>query len=121
MARARAMLEDAAQGELDLGLAAVERRHPLAPAAAEKALFGSSSSSSTIGSIVSVMSLPSRQATLGVSGQTGTYTVGQTPIRKLVRALRPLRSATIAINGATQTFAPRIDDNLEPVLKSLRG
>ena len=32
MARARAMLEDAAQGELDLGLASLERRHALVPA-----------------------------------------------------------------------------------------
>ena len=42
-------------------------------------------------------------------------------IKKLVRALRPLRSATLAINGATQTFNPRIPDDLEPVLKALRG
>ncbi len=29
-------------------------------------------------------------------------------IRKVCRQLRPLRSATIAINGATQTFPPAI-------------
>ena len=42
-------------------------------------------------------------------------------IKKLVRSLRPLRSATLAINDATQTFPPQIPDHLEPVLKTLRG
>lgn len=39
MARARAMLEDAAQGELDLGLTSLERRHALVPAGRDPALF----------------------------------------------------------------------------------
>jgi hypothetical protein len=42
-------------------------------------------------------------------------------IRKIVRSLRPLRSATIAINGAQQTFPPQIPADLEPVVTALRG
>jgi hypothetical protein len=39
MARAQGMLDDAAQGELDLGLAEVRRRHRLAPSPPDPALF----------------------------------------------------------------------------------
>jgi hypothetical protein len=39
MARAQGMLDDAAQGELDLGLAEVQRRHRLAPSPPDLALF----------------------------------------------------------------------------------
>lgn len=42
-------------------------------------------------------------------------------IRRLVRTLRPLRSATIAINGAEQTFPPQIPTDLQPVITALRG
>lgn len=42
-------------------------------------------------------------------------------IRRLVRSLRPLRSATIAVNGAEQTFPPQIPTDLEPVIAALRG
>lgn len=42
-------------------------------------------------------------------------------IRRLVRTLRPLRSATIAINGAEQTFPPQIPADLESVVAALRG
>ena len=42
-------------------------------------------------------------------------------IRRLVRTLRPLRSATIAINGAEQTFPPRIPADLKRVVAALRG
>jgi transposase len=41
-------------------------------------------------------------------------------IRRLVRALRPLRSATIALNGAEQTFPPQIPTELKPVITALR-
>ncbi|MGD9529292.1 IS1634 family transposase [Pseudonocardia sp.] len=41
-------------------------------------------------------------------------------IRKIVRSLRPLRSATIAINGAEQTFPPQIPAELEPIVAALR-
>lgn len=42
-------------------------------------------------------------------------------VHRLVRTLRPLRSATIAINGAEQTFPPQVSADLEPVVTALRG
>jgi hypothetical protein len=42
-------------------------------------------------------------------------------IRNLVRQLRPLRSATIAINGATQTFPPALSDSHHKILLALKG
>ena len=42
-------------------------------------------------------------------------------IRRLVRTLRPLRSATIATNGAEQTFPPQVPADIEPVITALRG
>lgn len=42
-------------------------------------------------------------------------------IRRLVRTLRPLRSATIAVNGAQHTFPPQIPADLEPMVSALRG
>ena len=41
-------------------------------------------------------------------------------IRNVCRQLRPLRSATIAINGATQTFPPEIPADRQPVLDAIR-
>jgi transposase len=41
-------------------------------------------------------------------------------IGNLVRQLRPLRSATIAINGTTQTFAPALTDDHREILESLK-
>jgi hypothetical protein len=41
-------------------------------------------------------------------------------IRNLVRQLRPLRSATIAINGAVQTIHPTITDQQQELLDALR-
>jgi len=40
-------------------------------------------------------------------------------IAKVVKALRPLRSATININGATQTFPPAIPDPEAKILTDL--
>jgi hypothetical protein len=40
-------------------------------------------------------------------------------IRNLVRQLRPLRSATIAINGATQTFPPEISPDQQAIRTAL--
>ncbi|HRY11922.1 MAG TPA: IS1634 family transposase, partial [Candidatus Nanopelagicales bacterium] len=40
-------------------------------------------------------------------------------IRNLVRQLRPLRSATVAINGATQTFPPALSDSHREILQAL--
>ncbi|MFN8088615.1 MAG: IS1634 family transposase [Mycobacterium sp.] len=40
-------------------------------------------------------------------------------IAKTVKALRPLRSATITINGATQTFPPAIPDHERKILTDL--
>jgi hypothetical protein len=40
-------------------------------------------------------------------------------IRNLVRQLRPLRSATIAINGAVQTIHPAISDHQQALLDAL--
>ena len=49
----------------------------------------------------------------GVQARTGFA------IRNVVRQLRPLRSATIAINGAVQTFPPEIPDDKKAILDSL--
>ena len=40
-------------------------------------------------------------------------------IRNLIRQLRPLRSATIAINGAVQTIPPQIDPDRQTILDAL--
>ena len=40
-------------------------------------------------------------------------------VRNVVRQLRPLRSATIAINGAAQTFPPAIDPDKQELLDTL--
>ncbi len=42
-------------------------------------------------------------------------------IRNVIRQLRPLRSATISINGATQTFAPAIPAEQQAILDAIRG
>jgi transposase len=41
-------------------------------------------------------------------------------IRNVIRQLRPLRSATIAINGAVQTFPPAIGPEQQEILDDLR-
>ncbi len=40
-------------------------------------------------------------------------------IRKVLRDLRPLRSATIEINGAVRTYPPAINDHQHALLHSL--
>jgi hypothetical protein len=40
-------------------------------------------------------------------------------IRNVIRQLRPLRSATIAINGAVQTFPPAIDPGRQAILDAI--
>ena len=40
-------------------------------------------------------------------------------IRNVIRQLRPLRSATIAINGTQQTFGPAIPDDQQAILDAL--
>ena len=40
-------------------------------------------------------------------------------IAKVIKQLRPLRSATIAINGTTETFPPEIPEPQRQVLTSL--
>ena len=42
-------------------------------------------------------------------------------IRNVIRQLRPLRSATIAINGTTQTFAPAIPADQQAILDAIRS
>ncbi|MGL5810867.1 MAG: IS1634 family transposase [Nocardioides sp.] len=42
-------------------------------------------------------------------------------IRNITRQLRPLRSATIAINGTQQTFAPAIPDDKQAILDAIQG
>lgn len=42
-------------------------------------------------------------------------------IRNLIRQLRPLRSATIAINGTEQTFQPAIPADKQAVLNAIRN
>ena len=41
-------------------------------------------------------------------------------IRNLIRQLRPLRSATIAINSTEQTFPPAIPTNKQPVIDTIQ-
>ena len=41
-------------------------------------------------------------------------------VRNVVRQLRPLRSATLAINGTTQTFAPAIPADPQAILDALQ-
>jgi len=40
-------------------------------------------------------------------------------LRRVLRTLRPLRSATIAINGAIQTFPPDFDDDERVLVDTL--
>lgn len=40
-------------------------------------------------------------------------------IRNVVKQLRPLRSATIAINGTEQTFAPNIANQQQAILDAI--
>ena len=42
-------------------------------------------------------------------------------IRNIVGQLRPLRSATIAINGAEQTFPPAIPTEKQAILDALKS
>ena len=49
----------------------------------------------------------------GIQARTGLA------IAKVVKQLRPLRSATIAINGATQTFPPEIPAHKRKILTNL--
>jgi hypothetical protein len=42
-------------------------------------------------------------------------------IRNVIRQLRPLRSATIAINGAAQAFPPAIDPEQQKILDDLKN
>lgn len=42
-------------------------------------------------------------------------------VRNVIRQLRPLRSATVAINGAVQTFPPEIDPERSALLDALAG
>ena len=42
-------------------------------------------------------------------------------IRNITRQLRPLRSATIAINGTQQTFPPAIPDDKQAILDAIHG
>ena len=42
-------------------------------------------------------------------------------IRNVTKQLRPLRSATIAINGTEQTFAPAIPQPQQAILDAIQG
>ena len=42
-------------------------------------------------------------------------------IRNVIRQLRPLRSATIAVNGAVQAFPPAIDPEQQKILDDLKN
>ena len=42
-------------------------------------------------------------------------------VRNVIKQLRPLRSATIAINGTTQTFAPNIAAEHQAILDAIRS
>ena len=40
-------------------------------------------------------------------------------IRKVLRQLRPLRSATITLNGGTRTFDPQTDDDTDALIAAI--
>ena len=42
-------------------------------------------------------------------------------IRKILRELRPLRSATIEINGVIQTFPPALNDDHKALIDAIRA
>ena len=42
-------------------------------------------------------------------------------VRNVIKQLRPLRSATIAINGTTQTFAPNIATEQQAILDAIHS
>ena len=42
-------------------------------------------------------------------------------IRNVIRQLRPLRSATISVNGATQTFPPAITREQQKILDDIKN
>jgi len=42
-------------------------------------------------------------------------------IRRILRTLRPLRSATLAISGAVQTFAPHLDADQRSLVNAILG
>lgn len=42
-------------------------------------------------------------------------------LRNVLKQLRPLRSATIAINGTTQTFAPAIPAEKQAILDAIQS
>ena len=56
-------------------------------------------------------------AALAVSREVRTRT--RLAIRNVLRQLRPLRSATIAINGAEQTFPPAIPTEQQTILDAI--
>ncbi|MDR1213988.1 MAG: hypothetical protein LBK54_07915, partial [Propionibacteriaceae bacterium] len=41
-------------------------------------------------------------------------------LRRVLRTLRPLRSATIAINGVTQTLPPALGPNEQTLIDTIR-
>ena len=42
-------------------------------------------------------------------------------LRRLLRLLRPLRSATIRINGVTATYPPALDDATQTIIDQLKN
>jgi transposase len=42
-------------------------------------------------------------------------------IGNVIKQLRPLRSATIAVNGTRQTFAPAVPAQQQAILEAMRG
>ena len=42
-------------------------------------------------------------------------------LRRILRTLRPLRSATIAINGGVQTFPPKLDTDQQALIDAILG
>lgn len=49
-----------------------------------------------------------------VQNRTGQF------LRRFLRTLKPLRSATIEINGAITTFPPATDPEVDAILNALR-
>ena len=56
---------------------------------------------------------------LAISGEVQART--GLAIRNVIKQLRPLRSATIAINGTKQTFAPAIPGDKQAILEAIHA
>jgi hypothetical protein len=130
--RARELLADPAQGVLDLGVEPALPVKGLVGLAGDAGLFGPLAAAAPAartgpGRVVGTDSRALFAALADVFTQLGFDGLGDEAVRdglaiaNVVKQLRPLRSATIAINGTTQTFAPDIPAPQQTVLDAIHG